>query len=112
LCHGDQLFPASASATSLTFATTIKKIQWSNDKREAYLVDTPGLGDSEGRDGEHIANMVAEIKKIGFINTFLIVFNGQNPRFDQHLKSMLSLFKEIFGPDFIHNTAFLFTRWS
>jgi predicted GTPase len=51
-------------------------------EEDVCLIDTPGLGDSEGRDGEHIASMVAELKKVGSVNTFLIVLNGQNPRFD------------------------------
>lgn len=41
------------------------------------LIDTPGLGDSEGRDAKHIADMVDALKSLKQVNAFLIVFNGQ-----------------------------------
>lgn len=56
--------------------------------------------------------MVDKLKETQFVNGFLIVFNGQNPRFDEHLQTMLKLFKNMFGDSFFKNTAFLFTRWS
>jgi predicted GTPase len=40
------------------------------------LLDTPGLGDSEGRDGQHIAEMVEKLKERKYVNAFLIVFNS------------------------------------
>ena len=81
LCGSADKYPASANATSMTFKTTVLPVQWfGRDDEETFnLVDTPGLGDSEGRDAQHIENMVSELKKLKFVNGFLIVFNGQNP---------------------------------
>lgn len=56
--------------------------------------------------------MVDKLKEKQYVNGFLIVFNGQNPRFDEHLQAMLKIFKGMFGDGFFKNTAFLFTRWS
>lgn len=51
------------------------------------------------------------LKRLKRINAFLIVFNGQNPRFDDYLLTMIKHFKLMFGEDYFKNTAFLFTRW-
>lgn len=56
--------------------------------------------------------MVEKLKEQQYVNGFLIVFNAQNPRFDEHLQTMLKIFKGMFGCGFFKNTAFLFTRWS
>lgn len=47
------------------------------------MIDTPGIGDSEGRDTDHIANMVYSLKTVGFVNTFLIVLNSEDLRFNE-----------------------------
>ena len=49
------------------------------------IIDTPGLGDSKGRDTAHIAKMVFDLKSIGFVNTFLIVINSEDPRLSDYL---------------------------
>ena len=56
------------------------------------MIDTPGIGDSEGRDTEHIAKMVINLKKVGYINTFLLVLNSQDNRFNEQLKQTIKLF--------------------
>lgn len=40
------------------------------------IIDTPGFGDSKGRDTLHIAKMVMNLKKIGFVDTFIITINS------------------------------------
>ena len=51
-----------------------------------------GLGDTDGRDTQHIASMVRELKELDYVNAFLVVFNSQNPRMDEHLRAMLDIF--------------------
>ncbi len=86
LC-GKDLFPSSAEATSKTFETTMYSVHWQGKTHQPkfLLIDTPGLGDTLGRDSLHIADMTEKLKETQFVNGFLIVFNGQNPRFDEHL---------------------------
>ena len=55
--------------------------------------------------------MVAALKSEKYISAFLIVLNGQNARFDQNIKDMLSLFINIFGDDFIQNAVIVLTHW-
>ena len=76
------------------------------------LIDTPGLNDPSGKDSEHIEKMVATLKKEKTVNTFIIVFNGQDARMDKSLNDMLLLFQKIFGDGFLKNTMFEFSRWS
>ncbi len=56
-----------------------------NDGDKVLMIDTPGVGDCEGRDAQYIADIIDNLKEQGYMNGLLIVFNGQNPRFDEHL---------------------------
>ena len=49
------------------------------------LIDTMGLGDSEGRDTKHLAEMVLGMTKIVYVHCFLIVVNSQDLRISQFL---------------------------
>ena len=75
------------------------------------VADTPGIGDSEGRDTEHIANMVNILKTIGFVNTFLIVINSEEPRLNESLKQTIKLFISMFGDDFLRNSLICFSKF-
>ena len=52
-----------------------------------------------------------KLRELREVNAFLIVFNGRQTRFDAHLQAMIVLFKNIFGDQFINNTAIVFTNW-
>jgi predicted GTPase len=59
LCGSTDKYPASAKASSMTFETAIHQVKWfGHDEEEFLLVDTPGLGDTDNRDAQHIENMV------------------------------------------------------
>ena len=49
------------------------------------VIDTPGIGDSRNNDAAHIHDIVVSLKLIGYVHTFLITINSQNPRFDEQL---------------------------
>lgn len=107
-------FPESSELHSCTYATTSNRYFDNVFGCEFEIIDTPGLGDSAGskKDTENIANMVRFLKDKQKINAFCIVFNGQNPRFDDHLKGVLKIFEEIFGADFMKNSILIFTHWT
>ena len=72
----------------------------------------PGLGDPSGKDWLHIAEMVKELKQLEYINSFLILFNAQNPWLDESLRAMVDIFTQIFGRErFFDNVILVFTRW-
>lgn len=62
---------------------------------EAMIIDTPGHGDSGGRDSEHISAMVDSLKGIQYATAFIILFNGQSPRYDEPLQSMLNTLVQV-----------------
>eukprot|EP00347_Sterkiella_histriomuscorum_P019669 403340739 len=107
-------FKVSASIKSETSETKGIVTNWFGDSRETplILIDTPGLGDSEGRDTEHIANMVSGLKQIGFVHTFLVVINSEEPRFSEMIKNTLILFEQMFGNHFYKNILLCFTKFS
>ena len=56
--------------------------------------------------------MVKELKLLEYINSFLILFNAQNPRLDESLRAMVDIFTQIFGRErFFDNVILVFTRW-
>mmetsp|Transcript_25536 Transcript_25536/g.42788 ORF Transcript_25536/g.42788 Transcript_25536/m.42788 type:complete len:422 (-) Transcript_25536:188-1453(-) len=104
-------FKASPEVKSCTYKTAVKKCRWFDDRQPMYLVDTPGLGDSEGRDSRHIAEMAKALKEHGEVHLFVIVFNGEDARMNEHTKGMIGIFSEMFGSEFLQNAALLFTHW-
>ena len=56
--------------------------------------------------------MVKSFKAIGFVNTFLLVINSQEPRFSQQLIEAISLFSEIFGQEFFESILLCYTKFS
>lgn len=75
------------------------------------IVDTPGIGDSQGRDTEHIAKMVFSLKQITYVHCFLIVINSEDTRFNELLQQTLKLFQSMFGTEFFDNALICFTKY-
>ena len=46
------------------------------NNEKLIVIDTPGFGDSKGRDTDHIAKMVINLKIIGYVHTFIITINS------------------------------------
>ena len=59
-----------------------------------------GLNDSEGRDTEHIAKIIAKLKSGKVINAFVIVRNGAEQRMSKAYSDMLRIFELSFGVNF------------
>ncbi len=53
------------------------------DSENMIVIDTPGIGDSKGRDTSHIHAIVKGLRIVGYVHTFLITINSQSPRFDE-----------------------------
>jgi predicted GTPase len=48
------------------------------------IIDTPGFGDTEGRDSQHLAEMVIALKAIKRVNTFIVCLNSEDVRIDEN----------------------------
>jgi predicted GTPase len=93
------------------------------------VVDTPGFGDSQGRDAEHIRGMVDFLQQeIRFVHAFFLVLNSET-RLDQQTFDMLlvciifiehfffvpiiimKMYIDVFGVTFLRNLVVVVTRW-
>ena len=87
------LFPANSSVRSTTQENILKKCHWFNEHNSGNytIIDTPGLGDSEGKDFDHLSQMVDLLINRGLpqLKSFVLVMNGQFTRLDQSLQKML-----------------------
>uniref|UniRef100_A0A914WTD4 AIG1-type G domain-containing protein n=1 Tax=Plectus sambesii TaxID=2011161 RepID=A0A914WTD4_9BILA len=80
--------------------------------KSVYLIDTPGLKDSEGVDKENIKNTVQFLKDHQYgLHGIVFVLNGQDPRIDSTDKDLIRLLCNIFNADeFWEHMCILFTR--
>jgi len=85
---------------------------WLGKGEDVTIIDTPGFGDEIKEDEKMVNELVDKLKNdVQWINAFVIVFNGQNPRFTYSLRSMVTLFERMFGSDFWKNVIFLVSHW-
>ena len=103
-------FKASTGTKSCTLQTKEIIGTWLGNGNLCAIVDTPGMNDSDNRDTEHMRNIVNFLKEISFVNCFLLVRNGCNPRMSFSFKRMLSTFELTFGRRFWEHTAINITR--
>ena len=75
------------------------------------IIDTPGTGDTQGRDCEHGIALAKEIKQIGSIDAFVLLFKGTDTRFSQSMQDQIKLYMNIFGQEMWNNTITEFTFW-
>ena len=76
------------------------------------IVDTPGFGDSDGQDSKLIDKMVRTLKDdVKTTNGFLLLFNGQQARFDSLLQQMLRDLQIMFGENVWNHVMIGFTHW-
>ena len=91
---GDNVFRVSddlKSETKLTFGR-----QGKGNSSDIFVIDTPGLQDSEGADKEHMIQLVQYVKEHKELNAIIVVFNYQQVRFPYNIQTMLKLFCNIF----------------
>ena len=55
---------------------------------------------------------IKENKDINYVNLFLFVVNGQEPRFDKGTRLLIQIFANAFTYDFWRHMCVVYTRWS
>lgn len=76
------------------------------------VIDTPGFGDYVIEEEGKIKHLVTELRdKIKSVNAFMIVFKQQDNRMLASLRSMISLFVNMFGQHFWKNVILVATHW-
>ena len=77
------------------------------------VVDTPGFGDSEGRDNQFIVEMMDVLKNdLGYTNIITLVIEGSTPRFGEALYNMLRQMTSIFGNEWWDFMVVGVSKWS
>ena len=105
-----QAFTVSDDTKSETKET---KGSFGNDDAEKiFLIDTPGLQDSEGTDKEHLKQLISFVKEQTHLQAVLIIFNFHNPRFPLNIKTMIKLLCNAFPQtDFWRHVGLVFTKF-
>ena len=76
------------------------------------IIDTPGVGDTEGRDRDQALELVEVLKRVGSIDAFIVHLQGMYSRFSRPLQEQLNTYQGIFGKKMWNNTILEFTFWS
>ena len=94
--HAD-LFPVSAKMDPETLHVRSKTVQWRRWGPKMILIDTPGVVEAS----QNIEAIVTKVKRVGYVNMFLVLINGQNPRLDKSVSNMLKYIRVMFGSRFV-----------
>ena len=75
------------------------------------IIDTPGYGDSEGRDSVHTAKMILTLNSLKTVNAFIVCLNSSE-KIDVNKQNYLKLLSQIFGGEkFFKHVLICFTKW-
>ena len=76
------------------------------------MVDTPGFGDSSGRDNMLIQEMMEVLDDdLGYSNVIVLAIDGNTPRFRDGLYDMLKQMSSIFGETWWKFMMIGVTKW-
>jgi predicted GTPase len=79
---------------------------------QSMIIDTPGYGDTEGRDSIHTAKMILSLKSIKTVNAFIVCLNSSDTRIDVNKQGYLKLLSQMFGGEkFYKHVLICFTKW-
>ena len=76
------------------------------------IIDTPGVGDSFGRDCTNAMNTAAFVKSLNSIDAFVFLLRGTTTRIGPGLQNHIKRFVEMFGQDFWRKLVIEVTFWS
>ena len=106
---GNNVFNVSADVKAETKVTFGR--QGTGDSSDLFVIDTPGLQDTEGSDREHMIQLIQYVKEHKELNAIIVVFNYQQVRFPYNIQTMLKLFCNIFPmKDVGKHIALVFTN--
>lgn len=109
----NSVFATSGRMSSVTFVEPQCETRpWRGQQGMVRCVDTPGLGDTKGRDVQNVGGVMEVLRnRVTNVHVFLAFFNAEEPKLNFHLKEMLLTFKDSLGQDFLLNTMVCFTHW-
>lgn len=75
------------------------------------VVDTPGLGMNSDEEIESIDNIVKVLKEVEYVHTFALLIKNSDNRKTRARQSIIKLYTNIFGRDFLKNVILVATWW-
>jgi len=91
---GNNVFKVSADVKAETKVTFGR--EGVGDSKDLFVIDTPGLQDTDGADRAHMIQLIQYVKEHKELNAIVVVFNYQQVRFPYNIQTMLKLFCNIF----------------
>lgn len=82
-----------------------------DDEEEFMIIDTPGLDDEKGRDDLFINDIIDCMRRLEYVNSIVLVVNGENLRFSTSLQYMIKQFEKAFTPRFYDHSIICLTKW-
>ena len=106
---GNNVFKVSADVKAETKVTFGR--EGVGNSKDLFVIDTPGLQDTEGADRAHMIQLIQYVKEHKDLNAIVVVFNYQQVRFPYNIQTMLKLFCNIFPmKDVGKHIALVFTN--
>ena len=106
-------FPTSSDPTTCTQKTKFANVNLNGDRnRPVSVIDTIGFDDpTKDHDAEIIAELVVKLKtRCDYVNLFVLAVNGQNPRLDGSLLTMIRILEGMFSKQFWNQVVLVFTQ--
>jgi predicted GTPase len=75
------------------------------------VIDTPGVGDAQGRDCPHGEVIAETVKNLSPVDGFILMFKGSMSRFTQPLQDQLKFYQELLGQGFWKKTIIEISYW-
>ena len=113
--HDAYIFPVSANSESCTQETKFANVLFNGDESMPIsLIDTIGFDDATKKDNYFIIEELVDKlnNDCDHVNLFMIAINGQAPRLDGSLLTMIKIFEGMYTEKFWQQTVVVFTRIS
>ena len=106
-------FPVCDGGDSCTKETSYAIGNWTGLENQLFtIVDTPGFGDSDGDDNQLINEMIDALKNVlKSTNGFLLLFKGDDVRFDGKTTQMIREMEALFGHGFWDHVTIGVSFW-
>jgi predicted GTPase len=99
--------------SSETSECNVGTFRWFGEttEEEFIIIDTPGLDDELGRDDVFINQIIDCMRELEYVNSIVLVVNGENLRFSTSLQNMIKHFEKAFSPRFYDHSLICLTKW-
>ena len=91
------IFEANGGQSSVTADVSKKTLPWFGSGESVTMVDTPGFGDSKGRDLEFLQQMALAFRNLKVIDRLVWVLNSEDVRASEGRQKVMTIFRALFG---------------